>query len=206
MRSPKGVSMIVCELAILIPILVCATLFLADTGLAMYYRSKFNFVLEQVAQIAIQIPTLDRQKEVAQTTASKMFIALGLNATGLKVDVKETQINGYQALQISGKATFRLLRGMDFLPSIMNMADLTIAIIPANRTEALIAISPYPYALNPEQDQQCIYLPILAPRPDLPVWRFPYDEALNRIHLLDGGVPEARTNAVRWPNIPPSLY
>jgi hypothetical protein len=198
--------MIVAELAILIPTVLAATLFLSDTGLAIYYRSKLDCVLQQVGQIIVQVPDPGRRSDVANSIFGKILKATGLSATDLKIAVKDIEIDGYQALKISGSASFKLIKGMDFLPTSLTLSDSTISVIPANRTEALIALSPYPYSLDPTQVQKSVYLPIVAPRPDLPIWQFPYDEALNRVHLLQGGVPDQRTNAANLPGIPPSLY
>ncbi len=198
-RGQAGAILGVVDLMIMVPMVVIASFLLMDTGLAAIYKQKLSFVLIQAANYAVNLPPSENPESHVKAVVTELCTKSGLKCQRLKLAVKETTIGDDQAISISASADFPLLEG-SVLPVSVNLQDTAVALIPANRICAAIAISPYPYSQQSPQSEISVYLPIIAPRHNMPVWKFPYDIAINNLRHVDGQAPPVA------PPVPKNLY
>lgn len=187
-RRRSGMTMMVAELTILIPIIVVGGFLLLDAGLMSLQKQKFSFVLIQVANYLVNLPPEEDQIKPAEGLIRDLAKKAGLGFTNLKVKVEKTTIGDNEALSVIASAKFPLLQGSS-LPVEITMQDIEVAIVPANRVCGAIAISPYPYSYEAPSSGVSVYLPIIQPRHPMPIWQFPYETAINNLHHVRGAAP-----------------
>lgn len=187
-RGKGGMTMMVAELTIMIPIIVVGGFLLLDAGLMSLQKQKFSFVLIQVSNYLVNLTPEEDQIKPAEGLIRDIAKKAGLNFSNLKVKVEKTTIGDNEALSVTASARFPLIQGSS-LPVAIDMQDTEVAIVPANRVCGAIAISPYPYSYEAPNSGISVYLPIIQPRHPMPIWQFPYETAINNLHHVRGPVP-----------------
>lgn len=193
-RNCRGVIMATADILILIPVIVGGSFFVIDAGLASCYKQKLTFVLTQAANYAVNFPPDQSPIKPTEGVVKELMNKSSLTVTNLKVKVEATTIGDNDAITVTATAFFPLLQG-SFLPVGIELKDQATAIVPANRTCAAIAINPFPYSYENPKANQCVYVPIIEPKHNMPVWQFPNDTAINNLHVVQGDSPNGSLNA-----------
>lgn len=193
-RNCKGVVMATADILILLPIIIGGSFFVIDAGLASCYKQKLTFVLTQAANYAVNLPPQQSPTKPTESVVKELMGKSMLTVTNLKIKVEATTIDDNDAISVSVTAFFPLLQG-SFLPVGIELKDQATAIVPANRVCAAIAINPYPYSYENPKANECVYVPIIEPKHDMPVWQFPNDTAINNLHVVQGASPSGSSSA-----------
>jgi hypothetical protein len=168
--------------------MIGSSFFIIDSGLASGYKQKLTSVLIQAADYAVNLPPDQSPIKPTEGVVKELMSKGMATVTDLKIKVETTTIGDNDAITVSATAFFPLLQG-SFLPIGMTLQDRATAIVPANRVCAAIAINPYPYAYENPRGNQSVYVPIIEPKHNLPVWQFPDDTAINNLHVVQGASP-----------------
>jgi len=187
-RNGKGVMIAVADVLIMLPLIIGSSFFVIDSGLASCYKQKLTAVLNQAANYAVNLPAEQSFVKPTESVVKELLKKNNLNATNLSVKVEATTIGDNDAITVSVSAFLPLLQG-SFLPIGITLQDQAAAIVPANRVCAAIAINPYPYSYENPQANQSVYVPIIQPKHNMPVWQFPNDTAINNLHIVQGASP-----------------
>jgi len=204
-RNLHGAAMAIAELGILIPIILILTAFLADLFQAGWYKNRLAFVLTQSASYGASLPEDADLTKLATDMAKQLCAKNSLESTNVKLNVKQISVGDADAVSISGSIRVPLVPG-NILPASINLSDTATALIPANRVSGAIALTPYPYSAEIPASNLSLYIPIVQPRHQLPIWQFPYDSALNNLHLVQGNSPNPKPVIDSYYNSRPSLY
>ncbi len=206
-RNQNGAVMGVVDLAITIPIFVVGVFFLTDLAQMGSDKVKLSAVLTQAANYAATLPPDQDPAKPTEAVVKALCAQNNLIINGMKVTVKKTTIADCDAVSVNTTGFVPLLQG-SMLPATVPIQDSAAAIYPANRVYGVVAISPYPYSCDNPAAAQSIYIPIIHPRSGTPIWQFPYDAALNNLHVVQGNVPSppATESIDRYFKERPSLY
>ena len=181
------------DLLIMLPVVIGSAVFVVDSGLTSTYKQKLGFVLEQAANCAVNLPPEADINKQTEVVVKDLLQKSALPSSNLKLKIENTTVGDNDAISISCTASFPLLQG-SVLPIAITLSDKATAIIPANRVCAAIAINPYPYSYENQQANQSVYIPIIQPKHNMPVWQFPYDTAINNLHVVQGQAPTVPLN------------
>lgn len=193
-RSSKGVLMATADILIMIPFIIGGAFFVTDSGLTSCYKQKLTFILNQAADYAVNLPPGTDVTKPTEQLVRDLTKKSGLQNSNLKIKVTTTTVGDNDAISVTATAAFPLLQG-SFLPVQISLQDAAVAIIPANRICAAIAINPYPYSYENPEANQSVYVPIIQPKHNMPVWQFPFDTAINNLHVVQGEGPSGPRNA-----------
>jgi hypothetical protein len=192
-RNCKGLIMATADLMIVLPLTVAGSFFIIDSGLASCYKQKLTFVLNQAAGYAVNLPPDQSPIQPTEGVVKELMKKSMASVTNLKIKVDATTVGDNDAITVSATAFVPLLQG-SFLPIGITMQDQATAIVPANRVCAAIAINPYPFSYENPQAKQSVYVPIIQPNHNMPVWQFPDDTAINNLHVVQGAIPMGSSN------------
>lgn len=204
MRSNRGAIFGVSLCLILTPILIWACLSMIQIGLAGSYKTRLTFIGQQAATYAVNADPGQPLDCTTKAIVEKLLLCHGLRATALSVRVRNVVSGDCDALRVEVTANLPLIpvHGMPFPWTIPVHAN-AMATMALNRLCGGIAVSP-----NPSRGQQVdptasLYLPIVRPDNQLPVWEFaygdsgifpgeniPYDVTLHDLHILGDNAPE----------------
>lgn len=187
-RKCAGIMMATADIVIMLPLIIGGSFFVIDSGLASCYKQKLTFVLNQAANYAVNLPPDQSPIKPTESVAKELLKKSMATVTNLKINVQATTIGDNDAVTVSATAFFPLLQG-SFLPIGITLQDQATAIVPANRVCAAIAINPHPYSYENPQANQSVYVPIIQPKHNMPVWQFPIDTAINNLHVVQGASP-----------------
>jgi len=195
----------VADLMIVIPLLIISVFFLGDIAQIGQCREKLSFILNQAANYAVNLPPdVDCSVQTVQL-AELLCLRNNLRVNKLKITVERTIVGGSEALTVTANGDIPLLAG-SVLPAMTHLQDVATAIVPTNRVYAAVAINPYPYSTDNPTAQNSLYLPVVRPQAGLPIWQFPYDQALNNLHVVQGVAPPIAENKDPYFADRPSLY
>ncbi|MFN8554781.1 MAG: hypothetical protein U0103_25190 [Candidatus Obscuribacterales bacterium] len=195
------------DLLMIIPVTILIVVCLVDTGLGCIYKQKLSFVMNQTAEYIVNRPEHDDDQKQAELMLKKLCARSGLKGQNLKVTTKTVQVDDNDAVILNATIDLPLIEGMS-LPVSIGMEDKAVAVLPANRVTAAVAISPYPYSYEDSQTGPSLYIPIVQPKHTMPIWQFPYDVAINNLHIKQGIPPSLTPPAPHnvWFNDLPSVY
>ncbi len=192
-RNCKGIMMAAADIMIILPVMVAGSFFIIDLGLASCYKQKLSFVLNQAADYAVNLPPDQSPIKPTEGVVKELMKKNMGSFSNLKVKVDATTIGDDDAITVSATASLPLVQG-SILPIEITLQEQATAIVPANRTCAAIAINPYPYSYENPQAKQSVYVPIIQPKHNMPVWQFPDDTAINNLHVVQGAAPAGSAN------------
>ena len=187
-RKGTGIMMATADILIMIPLVIGSFYFIVDSGLASCYKLKLTAVLNQAANYAVNLPPEPNSLKSTESVVKELLNKNLGTVTNVKIKVEATTIGDNDAISVSVTALCPLLQG-SCLPIGITLQDQATAIVPANRVCAAIAINPYPYSYENPQANQSVYIPIIQPRHNMPVWQFPSDTAINNLHVVQGASP-----------------
>jgi len=195
------------DILIVLPLTIGCAFFLVDSGLASCYKQKLTSVLNQAADYAVNLPVEVSPIKPTEGVVKELINKNVNAATNVNVKVETTTIGDNDAITVSATAFFPLLQG-SCLPIGITLQDQATAIVPANRVCAAIAINPYPYSYENPQANQSVYIPVIRPKHNMPVWQFPNETAINNLHVVQGSAPSGPANprANQFFTDRPSLY
>lgn len=194
------------DLVLIIPMVVASSMFLVDCALGSYYKERLSFVAMQAANFAANLPFDQEPVKPTEKVVKDLLQKMNAGCANLKVTVKPITVGEQDALSVELSANMPLLRG-GVLPGTIGLQENAVCIIPANKVCAAVAINPYPYSYDQQQSQvPCIYVPVIQPRHNMPVWQFPYDTAINNLHIVQGSDPGIANRVNHYYQGHPSLY
>jgi Flp pilus assembly protein TadG len=191
-RSKKGVVMGVADLVIMIPLFVAGVFFLGDLAQMGACKERLSSVLTQAANYAVTLPSDVDPAKSTEPVVKQLCAQNNLTINNIQVQVKKITIADSDAISVKATGYVPLLQG-GMLPAAVSIQDAAVALYPANRVYGVVAISPYPYSTDNPAAGQSVYIPIIRPRSGVPVWQFPYDSALNNLHVVEGPAPSPLT-------------
>jgi hypothetical protein len=204
-RTASGVIMATTDLMILLPIVVAGVACLCDFGELAWYKERLGFVLNQTANYAVNLPLDADQNRETERMLTALCTENCLQAAKLKIQVTKCTINDCEALTVNADVDVPLVKG-SVLPAAVHLRDSATALVPANRICGAIAISPYPFSTENPDKNYSVYVPIVQPTRPLPVWQFPYDAALNNMHIVQGECPPVPAKVDPYFSSRPSIY
>jgi hypothetical protein len=195
----------VADLMIVIPLLIVGVFFLGDIAQIGTSREKLSFILGQAANYAVNLaPDVDPAVQTTQLT-ELLCIRNNLRVSKLNIKVEQITVSGCDAISVKASADIPLLAG-SILPGMSHVEDVATALVPANRVCATVAINPYPFSTDNPTAGASIYVPVIQPKSGVPVWQFPYDAAINNLHVVEGVTPAAPSIKDPYFAERPSLY
>ncbi|MFN8554783.1 MAG: hypothetical protein U0103_25200 [Candidatus Obscuribacterales bacterium] len=206
-RNARGVLFATADLMMLIPVSILIVVCLVDAGLGCVYKQKMSFVMNQTANYIVNLPENNADQKQAESMLKQLCALSGLKGRNLRVCTKMVQVDDNDAVSLTAQIELPLLEGTA-LPVSLTMQDTVTAVLPANRVCAAIAISPYPYSTEESNTGPALYIPIIKPKYTMPIWQFPYDAAINNLHVKQGAAPALTPPPPQnpWFNDFPSLY
>jgi len=168
-RKGTGIMMATADILIMIPLVIGSFYFIVDSGLASCYKLKLASVLNQAADYAVNLPPDPNALKSTEGLVRELLNKNVGTVTNVKIKVEATTVGDNDAVTISVSALCPLLQG-SCLPLGVTLQDQATAIVPANRICAAIAINPYPYSYENPQANQSVYIPIIEPKHNMPVW------------------------------------
>ncbi len=176
------------DILIMIPVILGSFYLIVDSALASCHKLKLTSVLNQAANYAVNLPPDQSPIKPTEGVVKELISKNMPTVTNAKIKVEATTVGDNDAITVSATAFCPLLQG-SFLPIGITLQDQATAIVPANRVCAAIAINPYPYSYENPQANQSVYIPIIEPKHNIPVWQFPTDTAINNLHIVQGASP-----------------
>lgn len=187
-RNAKGMIFATADLLIIIPFVVAGCLVLIDASLTGFYKQRLSTVLAQAAQHAANLPPGQDPVAPTESLVQQLVTASNLKISNLKVTVKPVEVETCKAVQVTASGVFPLLEG-SALPVSIPLQDTSVALIPPNRVCALIAITPGSYAQQYPSRGPSVYIPVVQPTNNLPIWSFPYATAISSVSVERGASP-----------------
>jgi len=145
-------------------------------------------ITDQAARYAANIPGNTDPVEPTKKLVKNLLRQNALKGKDIKVKVEQVRVEDAEAISVTTTLSVPLLEGT-MLPVSITISDTSVSLVPANKVMALVAISPSSYAQSYPQRNLSLFLPIVKPRADLPVWSFPYDTAIGSLSLQGGSPP-----------------
>ncbi len=113
----------VVDLMIVIPATIGAILFLMDTGLGMYDKSKLSFVATQAASFAASLPQNQDPTEQTKQLVSDLMKSMAIPSKAVKVGVSRITLAGRPGINVQISDEFPLFGQASFLPAKISLQD-----------------------------------------------------------------------------------
>jgi hypothetical protein len=187
-RNDRGMIMATADLLITIPLVVMLSFFVVDSALGSYYKQRLGCLLDQAAEFGANYPVGKDPLQPTEEMVASLLRRSSMQALKLKVKAKEIEVEGNSAIEVSATGEFPLLQG-SLLPVSIPLKETSVALVPVNKVCAFIALSPSSYASQYPGRGLSLYIPVVKPKQELPVWSFPYDTAIGSVSIAKGEQP-----------------
>jgi len=187
-RSKNGQVVATADLLLTVPLAILGSFFLIDAGLISYYKNKVSQVVTESAEYAVNLPAQEDPVTATEKMVEKLSTKNGLKAFSIKTTVKKVCIDDVDAISVSVNMNLPMVH-CQWLPASSVISDTAVSLIPANKVCAVVSISPSDYARQYAGRGLSIYVPIVQPRRNLPVWSFPFDTAIGSVSVVKGVPP-----------------
>ncbi|MBC7996558.1 MAG: hypothetical protein IAF58_01350 [Leptolyngbya sp.] len=188
-RQSSGMMMASTDFLITIPVVVLMAFFVMDAALGSYYKQRLGATLDQAAEFGANCPEGKDVRLLTEQMARDLLRRSAVKALKLKLAVKEIEVEGNNAIEVTATGEFPLLEGT-ILPVSIPIKETAVALIPVNKVCGFLAVTPSSYANQFPGRGLSIYLPVVKPKQDLPVWSFPFDTAIGSVSLVKGMRPD----------------
>lgn len=106
---------------------VCAVLFMVNSGIAMYQKSRLSYVAMQTATYASQMPRLDQA--AVKLFAQDILRQMGIDSGDIGVVATDVTVKGQPAVKVELRNAFPLFNSrVDYLPKTVAISDAAICV------------------------------------------------------------------------------
>lgn len=193
-RSQSGVLLGTISMVLAFPLLVTTMLLSIDCGLANFYAKRLRLINKQVA--AYMVNNFDQEYGAVQAKllTEKLCQVSGLRMTNIEVKVEAATVEGAEGITMKVTARSPLLL-CEMLPPAVTISSQVFEPLPLNRRFAQLNAFAYPFVNVSPSRGWSVYLPIVRPKSNMPVWSFGADDTIESLHLVQGEAPTVRPSS-----------